>query len=383
MAFIGLGKIDKRLIPIIIGSIFSILTRLLVKFKGTKLFEHKIIPNLLSVFSYTFSLIPLVILKIKTKGNLHNESNISSNSDYLIYTDNYSIQTQGKIGYIFLTSLFSFFQGILLIYSIEIKSNSWIWFILMVTLFYYIIFRIILYKHHYLSIVLIILTGIIIDLAFENLQYDISHNLILFCLRFFREIAISFREVVNKYLIEKKYCSVYELSFFMGLINLILFGIFSLLNYYYLKIDDFAEYINNFNRTELLAIIGFVIIQFGLNLSYLFTNKENTPCHIFIISVLGQFANLADFSTYSIVIIFFLIFLLFMSLIFTEIIEINICGLSYNTNRNITNRAKIVDLNLMKENTVSSLNLHEENDEKNKSNNDSGRNTLENNNDNV
>ena len=109
----------------------------------------------------------------------------------------------------------------------------------------------------------------------------------------------------------------------------------------------------------------------------MFTNKENTPCHIFIISVIGNFANLADFSIYSVVIIIFLIFLLFMSLIFTEIIEINICNLSYNTKRNIDNRAKID--NMFVENndsTFSSINSANEENEKNNSGITSGRDSL-------
>ena len=147
-----------------------------------------------------------------------------------------------------------------MLYSIEVKSNSWIWFISITTLFYHLLFPITLYKHHYLSIILIILTGITIDLIFGNLQFDVSHNLIQLLFRLMREIINSWNDVVNKYLMEKKYCSVYELSFYTGLINVILFGILSIFNIYYLKIDDFEEYINNFDQIELLVVIGFVII---------------------------------------------------------------------------------------------------------------------------
>ena len=116
-------------------------------------------------------------------------------------------------------------------------------------------------------------------------------------------------------------------------------------------------------------------------LSFLFTNRENTPCHIFIIAVLGQFANLVDFSTYSIVIIVFLIFLLFLSLIFTEIIEINVCKLSYNTKRNIAKRAEIENLFVEKDTTISSINSTDENDDKNLSDTNR-RSSLENHNNN-
>ena len=72
------------------------------------------------------------------------------------------------------------------------------------------------------------------------------------------------------------------------------------------------------------------------------TDKDFSPCHIFIIFVFGQLAYYIDFSKkHSVIVIISLIFMLFFSLIFNEIIEINICGLSYNTRRNIINRAQI------------------------------------------
>ena len=283
MAIIGLGKIDKKLIPILVGAIFSILTRLLIKFEDTTLFKHKIIPNLISVFSYTFALFPYIILIIRSKNvHYHKNENIRVDSKELIYNDNYIKQIRGKFGYILLNSVLYFIQGILLLYSIKIKSNSWIWEILFTTLFYYLFFKMMLYKHHYISIALTIILGFIIDLVFENLQNDISNNLFSLCLRFLREIIKSLHDVIDKYLMEKKYCSVYEISLFTGLFNLILFTILSIFNYYYLKIDDFEEFINNFNKTEFLVIIGFGIVQ--LFLVYLFYLLiEKLPLVIFLL----------------------------------------------------------------------------------------------------
>ena len=85
-------------------------------------------------------------------------------------------------------------------------------------------------------------------------------------------------------------------------------------------------------------LIGYIITQLGLYVGALFTNKNNTPCHIFIIYVFGQIALYMDFSINSIAVIICTIFILFMSLIFNEIIEINFCGLSENTKKNILNR---------------------------------------------
>ena len=89
-----------------------------------------------------------------------------------------------------------------------------------------------------------------------------------------------------------------------------------------------------------MVIFGVLITQFGLNLFILITNRDNSPCHVFIIFVFGQLAYYVDFSGTSIIVICCLIFILFLSLIFNEIIEINVSGLSFNTKNNIILIAK-------------------------------------------
>ena len=85
-----------------------------------------------------------------------------------------------------------------------------------------------------------------------------------------------------------------------------------------------------------------IFTQLGINLTTLFTAKNNSPCHVFIIFVFGQLAyyvKIESFENIHIIIIILLVIILFLSLIFNEIIEINIFGLSYNTKRNIVDRA--------------------------------------------
>ena len=216
--------------------------------------------------------------------------------------------------------------------------------------------------------ILIILTGIILDLVFENLQNDLSNRILLFFIRFTREILYSLHDVVNKYLMEKKFCSPYEICFYNGLIGLILLTLFSILNYYYFDMDNFEEYLDKFNNIELLAAIGYLITQLGLYLFSLITNKKNTPCHIFIIYVFGQLAYYMDFSANSIILIFCLIFILFLSLIFNEIIEINIWGLSDDTKRRIRLRAEEENTDIEKDKEIDEnddIVLKEENNDNN------------------
>ena len=344
MRIIGFGKIDKNIIPILLGCIFCFLTRLLFTVPDAQLFHHSIISNLVGAFSKLFAFIPLIILKIRTgrKNNAINKIVINNNISLAEPNNKKNEKNIIKLIYIILTSLLTFIHGLIIIYTLGIKSNCWILEILMTSIFYYLIFKEKLYKHHYFSLIIIILTGVVLDLVLGNLQNDFNNNLLLLLLRLIREILFSLVEVINKYLMEKKFCSIYEIYFLSGLFLFLFFVIFSILNYYYFELDNFVEYFNNFNSTELLVGLGVLITQFALGIFLLITNKNYTPCHIFIAFVFGQLAYYMDFSTDSIISICFFILILFMSLVFTEIIEINICGLSENTRKHIIERANNV-----------------------------------------
>ena len=341
MAYISLGNIDKSLIPIIIGCIVCFLNRLLNQYDGTLLFKNLILTNIYISFSRFLAVIPYIILKRRSK-HIQNNDLKSTKSDFIeyIYIDNEKgiIKRKGRL--ILLSGVLYLIQQILFVATFSVKTNSWIWIIIITSVFYYLIFKIKLYKHHYLSAILILLIGIIIDLILENFQKDIMENLLLLLVKFIREILFSLYNVLAKYVMEKKFVSVYEFSFFVGVTNLIILGIIVVFDYYYFGIDNYKEYFNNFNTTELLVMLAVISTQFGINLTSLFTVKISTPCHIFMMFVFGQLAYYIKLEGKSIIVIIFHILILFLSLIFNEIIEINCCGLSYNTKKNIINRAQ-------------------------------------------
>jgi len=344
MAFISLGKINNNQIPILIGCLFCFLNRLLNQYDGTLLYKNLILTNIFISLSGVFAIIPFIILKKRSQRvkniDIDNRKTNNTKIEY-IYTDYGEENVQGKFRFILLSAIIFFIQSIFFVASFKIKSNSWILFISFASLFYYIIFKIKLYNHHYLSIILIILIGVIIDLVSENLQNDISDNLPSLLMRFIREVLFSFFNVIIKYVMEKKYVSVYEMTFYNGIINFILFGISAIIDFYFFNNNNnYEEYFNDFNIKELLVILGVMGTQLGLNLSSIFTIKKNSPCHAFIILVFGQFAYYVNFEGYSILIIIGLIFILFLSLIFNEIVEINFWGLSRNTKNNISSRAE-------------------------------------------
>ena len=351
MGFISLGKIDKNLISIVIGCVFCYLNRLLTKYEGTLLFKNVILTNIFISFSVFLAGIPCIILNMRSKGVKSIDiDKINTTITKSFLENNYKGKKEeiikGKNRYIILSSVLYCIQAFFFITTIKIKANCWIWYILITSIINILIFKVKLYKHHYLSVVIIILIEIIIDLFLGNLQNDIRNNLLFLLLRFLREILLSLHFVLVKYTMEKKFASVYEMSLFNGIINLIILGIFSILDYFFFGIDNYEEYFNNFNTKELFVILGVMITQLSLNLSLLFTIKNNSSFHVFIIFVFGQMAYI-NYTINSIIIIICLIFVLFLSLIFNEIIEINFWDLSYNTKINIIKRAELEKGNIM------------------------------------
>ena len=370
MALISLGKIDINLIPMLIGCIFCFLNRLLNQYDGALLLKNAILTNIFISISKLFTVIPLLILKFRS--NKVSSSEIQSVDSFnkleYIYTEKNIEIVQYKGRLILLSAVIFFVQSIFFVLTFGIKTNSWIWNILITSIFYYWFFKIKLFKHHYLSIIIIILIGFIIDLVLKNLQNDISDNLTLFLFRIIREILYSFHDVINKYIMEKKFGSIYEIALSNGIITLILLLIFAVLDYNFFGLDDYEEYFNNFNGTELLVIFSVMITQLGLYLSLMITNRNYTPCHLFIIFVFGQLAYYIDFSGISIIVLLCLIFILFMALIFNEIIELNFCGLSDNTKRKISERAEIdsdLDSMIDKNSTINSFDDFDENNDNN------------------
>ena len=221
-------------------------------------------------------------------------------------------------------------------------------YIVFTSIFYYLIFKSKLYRHHYLSIILILIFGIIIDIVEGNLSNDTDgNNAINFCLSILRVILLSLIYVLIKYTMEKKYVSPYVLGMFIGLINLVLFIIFGILDHFFIHInEDIVKYFQNFDTKELFVVLGLMITQLGLYTSLFFIDKNESPCHIFIVFVFGQFGYIffkfPDMSGGTIaIIIIFLILILFFSLVFNEIIELRFFGFAYNTKRNITARGEI------------------------------------------
>ena len=344
MACISLGKIDKNIIPIIVGSIFCFLNRLLNEAKP-EIYENTILTNIVISLSRFLTIIPLIIFKIKFKqdrsyNDKNNNSDKNSKSIVLIYKNN-RIYVKGVAKYVLLSAVIYLIQSIFFALAFKATTNAWIWYILIASIFYYLMFKVRLYKHHYLSIFFIIVIGTVIDLTTEAIIVDANNEPLALVSKYIKEILFSLYNVIAKYVMEKKYISVYEFSFYIGAFNLIVLIIFSIFDYYFFHIySNYGDILSNLGGIEILKVLGVLFTQVGINLGTLFTTKNYSPCHVFIIFVFGQVTYYINFDIYRGLVISCLIIILFFSLIFSEIIEINLFGLSHNTKRNIIGRSE-------------------------------------------
>ena len=378
MAFIGFGKIDKNIIPLILGCVFCLLNRILNSAFGNYLLSNVILTNIFISLANTLIIIPYLVYKLISKKidknkkkedkDVNNEitkkesknSTITDQEDddkklEYIYNENDDIENvPGKLKFIILIALIFFVNYYLFILTIDIKTNTWTMYIVFTSIFYYLIFKSKLYRHHYLCIGLILIFGIIIDIIEENLLKDANDKTANFCLSILRVILLSLNYVLIKYTMEKKYVSPYVLGMFIGIINLVLFIIFGILDHYFIGIfSNYIEFFQNFNASKLLVILGLMSTQLGLYTSLFFIDKNESPCHIFIVFVFGQFGyifwNLRFIQDGRKIagIIILLALILFFSLVFNEIIELRFFGFAYNTKRNITERGAIETDNTM------------------------------------
>ena len=359
---ISLGKFDKYFWFVLLGCIFCFLNRFLNQYKS-KLSQQSSIHNIYISGSKFLVIIPYLISRKLNKDTPQNERLTKSYITQEQIANETKRIKQIKWRYLFISAFAYFVNQVAFTMTIKIKSNTSNLNIIFTSLFYYLFCKNKLYIHHYLSCGLIIIIGVTVDLILENLQNDLKNEIWLFLLRILKEVLHSLSCNIDKYVMEKKFISVYLLLLFNGIFNVIIFGIFAIFDYFFFHLYDYKDYFSKFSVIELLVALGTIITQFLLNLFIFLTNKHYSPCHIFIVFVFGQLAIYLNisFSWKMIVVIICLLFILFLSLIFNEIFEINLCGLSFNTKRNISKRAIIdqEDMSLIKKDTIE-IELNEE-----------------------
>ena len=137
MGLITLGNINRTLIVILIGCIFCFGNRLLNKYVKTLLYKNPILTNICISLSRFLTIIPFIILIIRSKRIVRSTEIESKNINAikLIYNNGKVIFLKGKMKLILLSAIIYLIQSIFFVYAFEVNSNSWIWDILFSSIF--------------------------------------------------------------------------------------------------------------------------------------------------------------------------------------------------------------------------------------------------------
>ena len=373
---LSIGTVDKYMIFILIGGISQcICSFMLYIFRDTANYNnHSLIIGFNAALGMSFSFIPFLIVKINSykpkKKNkpvlvsvlsVKGPSNLRAMNDveYLEKYNEKKIRTQ-KYLILFACAFLDFSQkSMTYIFNKYVINNIWIFNICFISLFEYCIIKRKLYKHQYFSGLIMIVLGIIATIIGLLGKDQILIKLLL-CLTI--EIQYSFEIALAKYLMDYRECSPFEITFYEGffslIVNSILLAIFTnyplpdndkyddifrITNHEGKKyLDHFYEAFKNMSVGEGLLFALSAVGRLISSISGHIVIKQYTAPHIALILVLGEiFLPLREFGDRHNIVQFILFcFVLVMSLIFTEIIEINTCDFEKNTRKNIFLRGK-------------------------------------------
>ena len=351
---ISLGQINKYMFLVLLDSIiYDCLGYFEWKSKiSQEENSHPIIYQIIYSFGLCLSISLLLIKKAFSKRKTNTIISQENNPYLYNLTKIKRVSKKEKILWILLVSFIDF-----IVFFINLKVGktkifiiSLIFGVLSLSLFSYKILRYKLFKHHYLSIIIIsisFLIGLIMIFILE--KNKIIDNLILAALCIVSTTLYSLELTIDKYLIFSKYINSFEILFFQGIIELII-GVISLtITTKYDFIDNFLDYYNEIDNNEFIFLILLIIFNFIYYSLVISIIDIFSPFFILFIPLLSitiiQIASIFgisfnfNYSTIYLIIIFILDFI--MLLIFTEIIELNCFGLSYMTKRNIELRAQL------------------------------------------
>ena len=362
MNIVSCGKINIKILIPIFGGIIRMIGRLLLDINPKKevVSKNPFIISIYSAFGMSLSFIPFLIYKSKNKNfasKINNklipqENRESKLSVKFVYYDVNKHPKKEKYKLILLCTLFDFSETLLInAFCINCVYNLWAFDITIISLFSYLILKKNLYKHQYLSMIIIIIFGIGLNVI-EYLKKSDDNNKIdpiEIISKFLSEVFYSLNIVINKYNMEKNFCSPYEICLWEGLINFILFSLCLLvLNIFGLTIGDIIypenlfDYYNNFDLNDIIVILINVFASCFYNLLVLITCNEYTPFHVLIILIINESYYYFKFNENLVLNITgfcILLLLLIVFLVFIEMIELNICEISRNTIKNISIRA--------------------------------------------
>ena len=359
MAIISLGAINKKILFAVFAGVFKLFANIILHHSTVKMNSHPCILGINAGFGLSLSFFPFLYLKLKnrkiaTKDNLKIMPTV--NDDIMIYNDEEEKKKKGKNFYILIIAILDCGQKFSTFFFLKhFLENFWIFDSFLLLLFSFLIIKTKVYAHHFLSIIMIVIIGIILNVI--N-YYGKEINFFQVFITLLTEIFYCLENVICKFVMETKFSPPYEVCFKVGFFELLVFIILLITfsnvpikaidkvnkfsNEY---IDDFYEYIHAVDLTEILLFILLLFLRCIFILFGFVITDYYSPNHIVLILIIGEisFLFLDDYNWKLYVKIIFFIFLIFFILVFVEILELNIFGLQNNTKKNITKRSEIED----------------------------------------
>ena len=356
MKFISIGTIDIKFLIPVVGGLVGLIYRIFIV-KSPKLGIIKQNPFLRSMyvtFGMILALIPLLIIKYKSK--VGNDGQIIK-SEYLKQLkdskDAIKKTKCKKFRFILYSTIFDFLQTLLaILFILNIVYNLWIFDIIIMSLFSFLILKTKYYKHQFISMFIIVVLGFGLNIIKYFQLDDIEDKLNAFdiFIHLISEIIYCLVLVIRKYNMEINYCNPYELCFLEGVLLIIFYSIcLGIFCRYELSVygiphpDNLIQYFDEYDYNDFIVCLAIIITHFIYSISIILTCDYFTPIHILIISIINEsIRHLIPDSNWTLNIlgIFILLLITITFLVFIEVIEINICNLSYNTKKNIELIAK-------------------------------------------
>ena len=337
--------------------------------------KHPLIIGFNAGIGMSLSIIPLIIVKTKSRRDKTNDKSKENQQlslkgtrislgdvNYIEKYDKKKLRIQKYL--ILLACAFLDFAQKFLSFFLKklIINNIWMFNIIFISLFDYLIMKAKLYRHQYISCIIIVLIGIaatVVGLLGDNERITVK---LFLCIGI--EIMYSLAIVLAKFLMDHRACSPFDVTFYEGIfaliVNSILLAIFTNIPITdedgkldkILKLTEYNgkiyidHFIAAFKDMQVGEVFFFILSAFGRLISNLFGHiivKHYTSSHIILVLILGEIGlafkekhewkEIVQFSLF--------VFALFILLIFTEIIEINACDLEKNTRKNIQLREEL------------------------------------------
>ena len=353
------GKINKKIILIIVGGlVFSL--HLYIESEseifGGDTNEFPVIYTMMYSICLCLSFSLLLIFNVYSKKKKDKiTSSLIEDKGNIIFEKNDTIKKKiiswkEKLLWIFLVSIIDYiaylFSSIYWLdngnYVDTLQTN-----IIFMSIFAYLILKLKLHKHHYLCISVIIIRSIAYTIIFNVYKKDPSkkNDIVPYIVSFVTEIVFSLTYVMSKYFMLIKYIHPFEIMFFEGIFELF-FSIMTLIISSRIgKLDNISHFLEKFKYMEVFILISWIIVNFIYHAILFKVIDIFSPFYIHISILLSEFLyfffKAMDGLSIGQLIFYIISFIVcpFMILVFLEIIELNFCGLSEMTAKNIELRA--------------------------------------------